>query len=980
MSEFHTAVPEPPKNRRSRLALYEAAFVLAGVALVVGFVWHRGSESRRLFGLANSPSAAERIAVAEELAGDRGKKALALLDALLADREPGVRMAAARALVKSLREAAAGRLVAAVGTDRLPPAAAEDLLADLGPPAVQALTAYQPSEDLRRACASLLARVGDRLALDPRVFGLAESDPAERGSADLALRQLDRGAEPLLRAGLAAATPEIAVRSAALLSRLGLEPDPAVLFGRLPEHTTPELDAEIASLVRSLKPPPVAWLVQQAGSAAPAARVRAIRLAGLLRAREAAPVLGAAVSDPAADPAVRAAAALALAEIGDPAGMPPLLAALRGEPGIDGAWLSDTAPAEGLPPPPAAAFVRALARFGDAVVAPALEALAADPSFETNARALVVHLGPAAVPTLLGELENGDGSRTPFALHCLGAIGDPRAIGPLMGRLCVDWAAVDGDVAGALAAIGEPAFVPLASACQSDDAGQRACGLEALTEWAKVAAAKPGTSPDDRPSGLMAAALADPDAGVRVKAVAGLGALEARHRWRSVLPLLGDPDAAVRAETVRTVARLGDGPQVPSALSWAARDASADVRIAAFGAIGERKEASAANAVVAGLGDDETAWAAQEALRRLGADGIAAIEQGTIHASPAVRAQCATLLGELGGEAAAGHLEIGIGDSEPSVRAAAVRAVGSVGGKGALARMASVARDPAPEVRAALAAALGTWARPEGLGLLLPLFRDEAGFVRAAAVEAVANMPGPEAIGPLVSLLSDEEIEGPPLARALVAIGAPAVEPLIDTLAGGDMGVRSSRVLEALGGLRDRRATPAVLAFLQAEERPELRADAIRALGSLGDPAAVPPLIDIAAAPYENIAILEPAIDSLGQLQDARATPALASLLATDDDHLCLKAATALESIGGDAASGALRGSAGRLAVVAGAYRFFMSAGGHDDALGEALDTFGGTAMAEAFLNSGNAALSERARAWAEANGYTINWQIRTFP
>lgn len=125
--------------------------------------------------------------------------------------------------------------------------------------------------------------------------------------------------------------------------------------------------------------------------------------------------------------------------------------------------------------------------------------------------------------------------------------------------------------------------------------------------------------------------------------------------------------------------------------------------------------------------------------------------------------------------------------------------------------------------------------------------RSKHRHVRIEAIRKLASFEDPRVVPTLLSLLSDEEVR-PAAIAALVRIGASAVEPLVDFLRDPSRWVDvSSRfdtlrsqaaACEALGAIRDSRATEAIVAFL-----PGYGTAAYEALGQIGDPRAVPALV-----------------------------------------------------------------------------------------------------------------------------------------
>jgi len=121
-------------------------------------------------------------------------------------------------------------LVAALGDEReVVGDRAADLLIELAPASVRAVTCALSGEPARPRAALVLGRIGDIRALEPLVDALEHPDPRVRSESCLALGELrdPGGVEPLMRA---AGDPDPAVRASAgaALDRMGKV---AVVFG-----------------------------------------------------------------------------------------------------------------------------------------------------------------------------------------------------------------------------------------------------------------------------------------------------------------------------------------------------------------------------------------------------------------------------------------------------------------------------------------------------------------------------------------------------------------------------------------------------------------------------------------------------------------------------------------------------------------------------------------------------------------------------
>ena len=113
--------------------------------------------------------------------------------------------------------------------------------------------------------------------------------------------------------------------------------------------------------------------------------------------------------------------------------------------------------------------------------------------------------------------------------------------------------------------------------------------------------------------------------------------------------------------------------------------------------------------------------------------------------------------------------------------------------------------------------------------------------VRKRAAETLGNIGDARAVKPLIQTLRDKNFDvRDATAEALVKIGKPAVEPLIQTLKDKDWLVRR-KAAQALGNIGDTRAVESLIQALRDKIR-YVRMDAAEALGKIGDERALEPL------------------------------------------------------------------------------------------------------------------------------------------
>jgi HEAT repeat protein len=188
--------------------------------------------------------------------------------------------------------------------------------------------------------------------------------------------------------------------------------------------------------------------------------------------------------------------------------------------------------------------------------------------------------------------------------------------------------------------------------------------------------------------------------------------------------------------------------------------------------------------------------------------------------------------------------------------------------------------DPSVKVRAIAAKAI-LWLSPsESVPALIPLLSDKDEFVRREASYSLGLTGSKAATAPLIERLLNDKEDGVRGAAA-VALGQigdeTSVIPLANVLSGqskrkgkqeqNEFVLRATA--EALGRIKSRAAVPALIAVVTNEKlSSDVRREAVRALGSIGDPSAAAALNQVAVSndPYLSHA----AYQSLKQLSNQR--------------------------------------------------------------------------------------------------------------
>lgn len=166
--------------------------------------------------------------------------------------------------------------------------------------------------------------------------------------------------------------------------------------------------------------------------------------------------------------------------------------------------------------------------------------------------------------------------------------------------------------------------------------------------------------------------------------------------------------------------------------------------------------------------------------------------------------------------------------------------------------------------------------------------------IRENAAATLGKIKDERAVQPLIKLLTDEEWEVEKGATdALIAIGEPAIEPLIEILQDKNEDVYlQMKVVAVLAGIKDERAIQPMIQALK--EKPELQADLGYNLGLIGEPA-VEPLITVLGD--EDSSVRVRAAEALGRIGNKRAVEPLKVALNDEDETVRVFAKLGLKSI-----------------------------------------------------------------------------------
>lgn len=780
-----------------------------------------------------------------------------LIRALRGD-DDRIRSEAAATLGEIGLPAAVGPLVDALASSAVAPAAADALVA-IGKPAVLPVLALLERETgaVRETAVEVLGRLGAPEAV-PAIVGLARSggDRLHRKAVDALVGIGAPAVDALIP--LLGEEGDGYAGAAAALTAIGNVSVPPLIGALEDENARTRMGA--ALVLKRL-----GWV--PAGVEEQAAHLIALQQWPDVAALGAAAVtpLAARLADP--DPAVQAGAADALVRIGAPAA-PPLVrllgdAILRRAAGDTLVRIGEPAvePLIGVleEEGPGRAATEALVRIGRPA-AGALVLVLGDPGKGEAAAEILGAMGEASLDTLIEALGDDDALVRQRAGDLLLAF-DEAAIAPLVGALGHSAAAVRQGATDTLARAGAPAVPALTEALEDERYHTRLGAAEVLGRIGWVPATEGET--------------------IRYLIAKEQWASVAEIGGRAVEPLmrtLNDPDSAVQMGAARALGMIGV-PAVTRLIRELEieQDGRQRKAVEVLKLIGE----PAVTPLIDALQDRE--WHVRlGAARALVGIGDAAVERLVLalrSGPPAVRMGAAATLGKIGSPAAIGPLTDALLHDDPRVGRVAVRALGMMG-EAAVTPLLRVLREGNDDARRGAVAALVLIGGPAA-GLLPGALTDRDFRVRAGAADALDRLgwspaPGEETVRYLIAKERWSD---------LARMGPPVVGPLVAVLNDPDDSIRR-RAVRVLGEVRDPRAVPALMALLH-DDYYSIRREAAAALAAAGAPA-VDPLLSALGDPDGDVR--KRAADVLSGIGDARA---IAPLLcaANDEDWYVRKAA-----------------------------------------------------------------------------------------
>jgi len=372
-----------------------------------------------------------------------------------------------------------------------------------------------------------------------------------------------------------------------------------------------------------------------------------------------------------------------------------------------------------------------------------------------------------------------------------------------------------------------------------------------------------------------------------------------------IVPYLGDDNALVRAAIAQALGASQDNGAADHLVRLLS-DSNSRVKQNAFRAL--CKSGRALEPVIQSLNDPDVCQS-MSAGRRLSSYGKSAVEpllRALEKAEPIAADRITKALGELRDPRAIVPLVEHIRNTESNwtSHGNAIEAIGEIGDPVGIEPLLEVLKDESAReelrrwTRMNVAEALGTIADPRGTDSLITLTRDENRYVRSTAAVGLGNIGDKKSSSALHPLLNDDDRQV--REQAVLALGKigdfRSVRPLLE-VASSRLPGEQWEALTAIRRIGDSAFHP-LLEALQSE-RPPIRVNAALALALFRDRGAVDPLLS--TLQDEEASVRVAAARALGEIGDPKPIPALISMFASPRHAGSGAATAALWQIGSPA-------------------------------------------------------------------------------
>lgn len=393
---------------------------------------------------------------------------------------------------------------------------------------------------------------------------------------------------------------------------------------------------------------------------------------------------------------------------------------------------------------------------------------------------------------------------------------------------------------------------------------------------------------------------------VRITAARGLANTDNPSVVSAFAEAINDTDVAVRRQIVKSLSKMGSDPNTTSILLQALTDPDKDIRVQAIRALSECRDDAVIQGLVDRLADPEydVRREVSAALRSIGKHASRYVSTCLKNENPLVRKLAAEILGDLQDPGAAPTLISSFEDSDSDVRNAALDAVVKIGNS-SIPFLIEVLGHSDRFVRQLAVNALGRLGAESAGPQIIELLGDPDVEVQAAAALALGKLKHKSAIPHLLKMVCMPRwTTSNSAAEALTYFGDDVIHDLIGLLVDAHGSIRSG-IAEAIGSIGNPIAVPALIEALENSVDFNDRWTLVEALGSLKDEAASPALVKTLSDP--EIYVRRAAAIALGEIRDPNTVADLALALNDPDDDVRRAAAKSLEQFGTPEASEAVK-------------------------------------------------------------------------
>ena len=511
---------------------------------------------------------------------------------------------------------------------------------------------------------------------------------------------------------------------------------------------------------------------------------------------------------------------------------------------------------------------------------------------------------------LLKALHDDDDGVRRTAVKALEELKDRRAVESLIPTLSDSSLDVRRSAITALGRIGDTkAIQPLVLQTKDLEREIRRSAIQALGQIGSPSAVEP-----------LIPLLQDEDFQIRESAIRALGQIGSPNAVKPLIHLLQESDANTKEIIVQALGQIGDPQSVEDVLGvivyalkkgeegvWKSgvntflstletQDRDKSMRTLARQLFARVGKPAVEPLIKALYGDDwQGRLYAMDCLVEIGKPAVLPLIALLKNSSSLARSFAAVSLGKIADrEAISPLIAVLSNDSEETVRSNAAFAFELLTGEEAVAPLINSLNDKYGMVRYRAIDAL----KAQGflaVSALTKAMADPREPVQQGAAQALVGLRNASAVESLKETLgSSEKAIRDNAVRALIAIGAPAVGLLVPALQ-DDNTFRRDSAVRILGEIGDPRALPPLLNALKHSE-PEMRRDTVLAIGQIGSPQAVEPLIN--ALRDESLPVCEEAIRALAKLGKVAVAPLMSALQEHEDHNIRDNVIKSLGAIG----------------------------------------------------------------------------------